>query len=249
MHNEPAWIGPMLHLPSDRLSELGDSLPTADERAHLDACAVCAREWDAYRALTSLAASSRGGAASRGAVTPLPLTRWETLAPVLRAEGLIAPRHKGAVLRWSTRVAAAVLLFVSGAAVGRTTLAGDGRTPVALGEAGLPLSANPVSDTLPRFGTRDEALAVLDRASRDFQQASAYLGEREAQLEDIDSSSVYRTRLAALDDVMKATRDAMYEAPHDPVINRYYLATLGAREATLRQLNTALPVGTQLSRY
>lgn len=248
MHSEPAWIEAMSHLPSDRLSELGDSLPTAEERAHLDACALCAREWGAYRSLASLAASSREGDSARHGVTALPLTRWEALAPVLRAEGLIAPRAVSRGWRASTGVAAALLLFVTGAAVGRT-LANGRPTPVAVGEGGMPLSANPVSDTLLRFGTREEALAVLDRSSRDFQQASAYLGEREAQLEEVDSSSVYRTRLAALDDVMKATRAAMYEAPHDPVINRYYLATLGAREATLRQLNTALPVGTQLSRY
>jgi hypothetical protein len=33
----------------------------------------------------------------------------------------------------------------------------------------------------------------------------------------------------------------MRQAPHDPVINGYYLTTLGQREATLRQLSTVLP--------
>jgi hypothetical protein len=33
------------------------------------------------------------------------------------------------------------------------------------------------------------------------------------------------------------------------VINGYYLTTLGQREATLRQLNTALPVSLRLDSY
>ena len=35
--------------------------------------------------------------------------------------------------------------------------------------------------------------------------------------------------------------DVDYKAPHDPVINGYYLTTVGQREVALRQLNTALP--------
>jgi hypothetical protein len=41
----------------------------------------------------------------------------------------------------------------------------------------------------------------------------------------------------------------MREAPHDPVINGYYLTTIGQREATLRQLNTALPASLRLTSY
>jgi len=42
---------------------------------------------------------------------------------------------------------------------------------------------------------------------------------------------------------------ALNDAPYDPVINGYYLTTVGQREATLRQLNTALPVGMRLTSY
>ena len=59
----------------------------------------------------------------------------------------------------------------------------------------------------------------------------------------------YRTRLAALDNVMNDMRGALKEAPHDPVINQYYRATVGVREATLRQLGTTLPAGAKLNRY
>jgi hypothetical protein len=59
----------------------------------------------------------------------------------------------------------------------------------------------------------------------------------------------YRTRLAALDNVMSDMRGALKEAPHDPVINQYYRAAVGVREATLRQLGTTLPAGARLNRY
>jgi hypothetical protein len=60
-----------------------------------------------------------------------------------------------------------------------------------------------------------------------------------------DSSGVYQTRLAALDQVMRATESAREQAPNDPVINQYYLATMGAREATAQQLHTARLVGSK----
>jgi hypothetical protein len=63
------------------------------------------------------------------------------------------------------------------------------------------------------------------------------------------SPDTYRTRLAALDNVMTEMRSALHEAPQDPVINQYYLATVGAREATLRQLGTTLPAGARLNRF
>jgi hypothetical protein len=64
------------------------------------------------------------------------------------------------------------------------------------------------------------------------------------------STSQYRTRLAALDNVMTEIRGALKEAPEDPVINQYYLTTVSAREATLRQLGTTLrPDGVSLNRF
>jgi hypothetical protein len=49
--------------------------------------------------------------------------------------------------------------------------------------------------------------------------------------------------------VMTDMRAALHESPNDPVINQYYLATVGAREATLRQLGTTLPAGAKLNRF
>ena len=43
--------------------------------------------------------------------------------------------------------------------------------------------------------------------------------------------------------------EGLAEAPYDPVINGYYLTTAGQREAALRQLAAAVPVGTRLMSY
>ncbi|HET9011405.1 MAG TPA: hypothetical protein VFN38_06290 [Gemmatimonadaceae bacterium] len=155
---------------------------------------------------------------------------------------------------------------VPGFAVAPTVAAGEGEGEGASQLAELPgrmldtvrsAGASLVADTTATFRSTTDALVALAKAEQQYQLAAAFLLEHDsasgmsgARTRAIDdSSSVYRMRLAALDNVMAASREALYEAPHDPVINRYYLATLGAREATLRQLNTALPAGARLARY
>ncbi len=64
-----------------------------------------------------------------------------------------------------------------------------------------------------------------------------------------DSAPVYQSRLAALDQVMQATHSALSQAPNDPVINQYYLATMGAREATRQQLSAVQTVGAKLKGF
>lgn len=174
--------------------------------------------------------------------------------------------------------AAAALLFVAGGAVagrvsaGAPPLPGFEVAPAAdvaprrVGDAGATMAdtmlgaadamGRLVADTTVLFRTTTEALIAMARAERQYQLAAAFLLEHDSvgigagrMPRPEDSPSVYQARLAALDNVVAASREALYEAPHDPVINRYYLATLGAREATLRQLNTALPAGAQLTRY
>jgi hypothetical protein len=160
-----------------------------------------------------------------------------------------------------------VLLVLGGAVAGRVSapaipsgIAGmqSTATRVARGAAdSADRIVRPIADTTAAFRNTTEALVALARAEQQYQVAAAYLLEHDttgrgaagATPRGEDSPSVYRARLAALDNMMTASRQALYEAPHDPVINRYYLATLGAREATLRQLNTALPDGVQLTRF
>ena len=47
----------------------------------------------------------------------------------------------------------------------------------------------------------------------------------------------------------ETSRQALATAPTDPVLNQYYISTLGAREVTLRQLGSVLTEGKRLSRF
>ena len=233
----------MSHLSPERLAALVDEEPLATEFAHLMACARCAAEREAHRALVAMAGLER---ASIG----LPLTRWESISSVLRSEEMVAPPPlKVAVVHQSHRgrvwlQAAAALLFVAGGvAMGRYSA---GVTPVP--GIGAPVAAATTVDSTA-FRSVDDARVALSQAEARYQGASAYLAQNDSASRGSETLSATRTRLAALDRLDRTIREAMNDAPYDPVINGYYLATLGQREATLRQLNTALPVGLRINSY
>jgi hypothetical protein len=138
------------------------------------------------------------------------------------------------------RAAAAVLLLIGGIAIGRTTIA----LPSAIGGSSA-VSVSPSQSAAPAtgeasFASVEEASASLDRAARDYERASRFLAANNTSGSNNDSSAIYTARLAALDQVVNATENALQTAPHDPVINQYYLATMGARVAT--QQMVARPV-------
>lgn len=182
----------------------------------------------------------------------LPLTSWESLSAQLREEGIIRDQTVSRTSRSSfwLRAAAAVLLVAGGAFAGRATVQskpGASQQTVAL-EPPVSTVASVSSNSSASFKSEDEAWEVLNRAGADYQRASAFLAARD-QNAPPDSTSVYQARLVALDAMTSASRKALYSAPHDPVINQYYLAAQGAREATLRQLSTSLPTGTKLVKW
>jgi len=171
-----------------------------------------------------------------------PLNDWRTIAARAREEGLIRESSSGG---WASgqpwmRAAAAVLLLIGGIAIGRTTIG----LPSASGNSGaVNVSSSP--STAPAtaeasFASVEEASASLDRAARDYESASRFLAANNTSSSNKDSSAIYTARLAALDQMANATENALQTAPHDPVINQYYLATMGARVAT--QQMVARPV-------
>jgi len=190
-----------------------------------------------------------------------PLTNWDSIASQLRAEGLI--RKQPFMSRFNSRtlmqIAAAVALVAGGVAIGRYTtrpttvianrVADSVSSQVANNAAAQNAAASFAATAQTEFKSADEAWAVLNRAGEEYQRASAFLSASNQSVTLPDNTETYRTRLAALDNVMSDVRDAMKEAPHDPVINQYYMATVGAREATLRQLGTTLPAGQRLNRF
>lgn len=248
----------MSHLSTERLAALADEEPTAPEAAHLAACGVCGRERTAYRTLVAMARSERDAIG-------IPLTRWDAIADALAHERLavttpsaassdpvveIAARRRSArFLRTPMRAAAGFLLLVGGAIAGRVSA---GASPLPFGSARSVASGLETRDAATTtqgvrvpdsvaFASVEEARATQLRSESLYQQAAAFLAQHDSSGESAYNPEVVKSRLAALDQMISTTREAMRDAPHDPVINGYYLTTVGQREATLRQLNTVLP--------
>ncbi len=139
------------------------------------------------------------------------------------------------------RAAAAMMLVVSGVALGRVSA---GVNVVPDREALSPVASLASNDE--EFASIADASNVLDRAQRDYQRASMWLASHDST---VNAQAVFRARLSALDQMMMASRAGLYEAPQDPVLNQYYLAAYTAREATLRQLGAALPVDRVMERF
>ena len=243
----------MSHLSTDRLAALGDEAPTPVEAAHLATCEACAREHAAYRALVTRAHEERGAIG-------IPLTRFEAIASALAADQIVVapaaravgqPVRTRSFLRTPMRAAAGFLLLAGGAVAGRVSagvspfpFVRDSATAVASSSANLPTSIDSTN-----FASIEEARDAQLHSEARYQQAAAYLAEHDTTVAGEGSPVAYRSRLAALDQVISTTREAMREAPHDPVINGYYLTTLGQREATLRQLNTVLPASLRTNSF
>jgi hypothetical protein len=169
-----------------------------------------------------------------------PLNDWRTIAARAREEGLIRESSSGG---WGSgqpwmRAAAAVLLLVGGIAIGRTTIG----LPSATGSSSA-VNGSPSPSTAPTtgdasFASVEEASASLDRAARDYARASRFLAANNTSASNNDSSAIYTARLAALDQVVNATENALQKtAPYDPVISQYYLATMGAQVATQQMVS------------
>lgn len=183
-----------------------------------------------------------------------PLNEWRTIAARARGEGLI--RESQSSRRWASsqpwlQSAAAVLLLVGGIAIGRATIAlpsaiegsAVNATPpaTAVSTAGANGSSSGSAPSNATFASVDEASAALNQAVDAYQRASKFLAVNNASAGSGDSLAMYSARAAALHKIENATVSALRTAPHDPVINQYYLATMGARVAT--QQLVARPVG------
>jgi hypothetical protein len=258
----------MLHLSSERLAELADGEPTVAEAEHLAACASCATERSAHQRLLSLAGDERDRIAP-------PLTEWATLSQQLRIEGIIsdhvptapgtnvvpfvAPRPRNRAWLAGLRVAAGLVFAVGFGALGRMSA----RAPVVpsatevrdLARAVVGRSVDKLmppalqgGDTSP-FSNVEEALASLETSQRNYDRAVAFIAAHDSTPTSPDAGEVFRTRLAALDQMAETSRQALTVAPTDLVLNQYYLSTLGAREVTLRQLGSSLGQGQRLIRF
>lgn len=244
----------MSHLSNDRLAAIADETPTSDEATHVAGCWDCRAEVAAHRRLARMAAMAP--------VPHEPLTAWSQLGPHLRAAGLIMdasapqtgvsarmpdgarsvalPLRPRPVLRWALRIAAGLTLLIGGGAVGRMTAPAP--------SFDLPLL--PAASAVARYASPDDAVRALTVAQQQYQSAAAFLASQDTTSRFIGlNRDTYQARLAALDEIAALTRAALYRAPQDPMLNQYYLTTLGAREATLRELGASMPDSRRLERY
>ena len=167
--------------------------------------------------------------------------------------------------RWFTRGIAAVVLVGSGVLIGRGVTLGDDITRVIREgiqtdsvEGALQGVARASGDEkgadAATFASATDARRALVESQSQYLRASAYLAANGGQRDTagarlVGDPELYQQRLAALDEMANVTQHALKDAPHDPVLNQYYQSTVGAREATMQQLNQSLPVGVQLSHY
>lgn len=274
------------HLSVERLAAFdahasGETPFSADEQAHLAACAVCRGDLETMMSIVALA----GALGTTDPDTAAPrLVEFDTIAAGLRAEQVVsapassAPQASptasarplplrtqvamGRALPMLRRAAAVLLLAGGGAVLGRVTATGPAFAspfatvaaagtsdvsvrPVALGNTGIGADSDaPFADR--SYATIDEASAALNRAQREYERASLWLASNDTTVRDPE---VFRARLAALDQMMEASRMALRDAPQDPVLNHYYLAAYSAREATLQALGGVLPVDKIIERY
>lgn len=234
----------MQHLPIERLAELADVEPSRDEADHLASCAQCARERAAYRRLAGLAG------VERSRIGP-PLTEWSLLRARLAHDGVIA-QDKGlwrdAALGGGRRLrqaAAAAVLLVGGLYAGRLSTGLSYAEALSVGKhAPVAGAISPAAD----FSSPSEALQVLNAAYERYSSAATYLAANDT-LNTGEAFDRFRARLAFLDNVARSTRAALQEAPQDPLINQFYVSTLGARDATLHRMGQTLPVNYSVGRW
>jgi hypothetical protein len=237
----------MSHLNPERLAALSDDTPTPVESAHLTTCDACSAELVAQRKLARMAAAA-------GPVTDGPVSNFDALVPRLRAEGLIAPSaRRGVVIKWSVRAAASLALVTGGVLAGRMSATGSlasQQAQVAASDSANDGSSVATAQPISSFRTPDEAVKALSASQQTYQSAAAYLAAQDTTSHFIGlNENTYRARLTALDDIIAATRAALYQAPQDPVLNQYYQGTLTARQATLVQLRSVTPVAARKGSY
>lgn len=223
----------MSHLTLETLARLVDEPPTAAEMEHLEGCEVCRRELDALAAQTEALGELPD-------LLPPPPEAWSGLERRLRSEGLIretsAERARypgpGSVSRIAARgtmlrIAATVAVFLFGGLAGFAARGAIERPESVAGADAAP--------ALPSIRPVDDA-ASATRALAEAESAYRAALTRYAETIGAEVGADPLARLMALDNIVLTTREALSEAPADPVINGYHLTALAQREATMKQL-------------
>lgn len=225
----------MRHLTLETLARLVDDAPEAHEETHLGACEACRDELEALRAQSAALRTLPN-------VMPPP-DAWPALRRRLRAEGVIrgGARRLGPA---ATPIAAALALFLAGGAVGYG-VRGPVEAPAAGvvadaadGPAGSPLADGQSSiDEGRAEGAAPSGAELTEDVERTEEMFAAALDRfmRASGTEAPDPAA----RLAALDNIVLTTAEALNESPSDPVISSYHLTAVAQRRELIRQLTSA----------
>lgn len=215
----------MEHLSREALAGLVDEEPGAEQRRHLAECEPCRHELGALRAQTEALHSLPDLMPPHG--------DWDELESRLVGEGLIrlGPRGNRVTFQatW-TQIAAALVLFLSGAGMGAALTKGTpDPLPGNISEAGA-LPVRTASDP-------EEATQILEDAERSY--LAALMQYR--RVSGFDDESGVNTdpveRFAALEALFSASQAAVRQAPADPFLNGVLMSTMAERQATLRQIS------------
>lgn len=220
----------MGHLNIESLARLVSEAPSPEEEQHLEACSACRLELRGIREQTE----------SIGSLPDLrpPAGDWEALEARLVSEGLI--RSSGLARRasrWRSsgwmQAAAALVLFLGGAALGRGALASGDISDLA--QYGPPpgLELIPVGTQAQPISNLAEAAEAVNTTEQ--QYMLALLQYR--QILDSQGDPTYigdpTSRFAAVEAIVAAGRAAVQQAPADPYLNGVLVSALAERQALL----------------
>jgi len=222
----------MGHLTTEAIARIVSEAPSPEETKHLEECTLCRAELEALTEQVEAV----------GALPDLrpPPGDWEALEGRLASEGLI--RSSGLAVRasrWRSsgwlQAAAALVLFVGGAALGSGTLATGDNQNLALGEGPSGLELIPVSSQVQPVSNLADAADAVHQAERRYMDALLQY----RQLLDAQGDPTYvgdpTVRFAALEAIVAAGRAAVQQAPADPYLNGVLVGALAERQALLQK--------------
>ncbi len=201
-------------------------------------------------------------AAGPGADTETSTVRAAEVPDATRTDVVpsITPRRHRAAWLAGLRVAAGIVIAVTFGALGRISAGASpkpsaqevlqtARSIMGAGSGTILPDIVPGTGSALAFESVQDALETLSKTQREYDRAVAFIAAHDSTAYSPDADVVYRARLAALDEMTETSRQALADAPADPVLNQYYLSTLGAREVTLRRLGSVLTQGKRLTRF
>lgn len=207
----------MEHLSTETLARIVDEDAAPDEAEHLSSCEVCTDVLAALRRQTE-------ALAALPEIMP-PLGDWEVLEAQLRSEGLV--RDPPLLQRlglaetpsWM-RVAATVMLFLSGAGVGAALAKADG--------------GGVMGPRIAEASTVQDAATAVKLAEQSYVDAVALYQELRARegLESVGTDPI--SRYAALEHLVMVSEAAVRQAPGDPYLNGFLVSALAERDAAAR---------------